>query len=360
MSASRPDVHRVHPDVRRARIEIREAPRGEAAGASVEDFLAWLGGPSLLRIAGRDRARTRALATLLHGNEPSGVRALHAYLRGDRTPATDVVCFLGAVDAARAGSGFAHRMAPGRRDLNRCFREPFAGDEGQLAHEALRLLREANPDALVDLHNNTGHNPVYGVGTVADAASLNLTGFFGERFVVSDLRLGALVEATANDFPSVTIECGRAGDRAADAAALRGLEAYLALEALETRRVVASPIAILCDPVRVAVRPGVRLAFGAAPVDGVDLTLSADIDRHNFAPVMPGAPVGWLAAEAAWPLEARGADGVDLSRDLFVARDGRLETRRGMIPIMMTTDVAAALADCLFYVVQPREEIARR
>ena len=344
---------------RSRRIEIRDAPRGAALAASVEDFLAWLGGPTLLRVAGRDRSRTRALATLLHGNEPSGLRALHTFLRDERIPATDVVCFVGAVEAACAAPGFAHRMLPGRRDLNRCFREPFAGAEGEVAHEALRLLREASPDALVDLHNNTGHNPVYGVGTVADAASLNLTALFGERFVVTDLRLGALVEATANDFPSVTIECGRAGDPAADAAALRGLEAYLGLGALETRRVAAQRMAVLCDPVRVSVRAGVRLAFGTAPAEGVDLTLSADIDRHNFSPVMPGAPVGWVAAGVDWPLEARGADGAEISHDLFVAHDGRLETRRGMIPIMMTTDAAVALADCLFYVVQSREDIAR-
>ena len=92
---------------------------------------------------------------------------------------------------------------------------------------------------------------------------------------------------------------------------------------------------------------------------GADLTLVSDIDRHNFTPVMPGAPVGWVAPGAPWPLEARGADGEDLSRDLFVARGGRLETRRGIIPIMMTTDATVALSDCLFYVVQPREDIAR-
>ena len=45
------------------------------------NLLAWLGGPALLRIAGRDRSRSRAVSALLHGNEPSGLRAVHA-LRG--------------------------------------------------------------------------------------------------------------------------------------------------------------------------------------------------------------------------------------------------------------------------------------
>ncbi len=49
-------------------------------------------------------------------------------------------------------------MLPGARDLNRCFVPPWSGPEGELAAEALRLLREAGCEALVDLHNNTGHN----------------------------------------------------------------------------------------------------------------------------------------------------------------------------------------------------------
>ena len=338
-------------------LALRAAPRGGDAPSSAEALLDWLGGPALLTLAGNDGSRTRGVATLLHGNEPSGTRALVEYLRSAEVPATNVVVLVGAVAAAQAAPGFAHRALPGARDLNRCFRSPWDGAEGALAHEALRLLREARCEALVDLHNNTGHNPVYGVGTVADAARLNLTALFGERYVVTDLRLGSLIEATSDDFPTLTIECGRAGDRAADAAALAGLRRYLALERLETRRVLARRMTVLADPIRVCARPGVRLAFGHSAAPDADLTLAHDIDHHNFRPVLPGAPVGWLAPTAGWPLEARGADGVDVSEDLFVAERSRLLTRRGLVPIMMTLDPVVALADCLFYAVRVREEI---
>jgi hypothetical protein len=320
-------------------------------------MLAWLDGPTLLTIAGRDRSRTRGVATLLHGNEPSGLRAIVEILRSDPAPATDVVCLVGAVEAARTAPAFTHRMLTGRRDLNRCFRAPYVETEGEAAREALHLLRQAGSEALVDLHNNTGRNPVYGVGTNLGAACLNLASLFGERYVWSDLRLGSLIEETADDFPSVTIECGRAGDPAADAAALAGLRRYLALPALETRIVTAPRMTIFSDPIRVCVRQGLRLAFGTRPVDDADVTLGDDIDSHNFQPVLPGAPIGWIGRRGIWPLEARGADGEDVSQDLFVLRDGRLETRRGVVPIMMTTDPGVAAADCLFYVVQVHEEI---
>jgi hypothetical protein len=338
-------------------IAIRDAPRGAAVPPTPEAFLADLGGPSLLCMAGRDRRRTRAVVTLLHGNEPSGVRALHTWLRGDEMPAVDVICFLGAIDAALTPPGFAHRMLPGHRDLNRCFRPPWEGPEGAVAGEALRLLRESGCEAMVDLHNNTGHNPAYAVGTHLDAAALNLTALFAERYVCTSLRLGSVIEATAEDFPSVTIECGRAGDPAADAAALAGLRRYLQADTIEMRRVWAARIAVFDEPVRVTVRHGVRLAAGTRPVPGADLTLAEEIDRYNFEPVMPGALLGWLGAGGRWPVEARGADGQDVSADLFEVRGPRLLTRRGMVPIMMTTDPAVAAADCLFYVVQQREAI---
>jgi hypothetical protein len=339
-------------------VPVREAPRGAAAGADVAAFLRALGGPTVLRVPGRDRSRARGLATLLHGNEPSGVRALHAWLAGDAVPAVDLVCFVGAVETALHGPGFAHRMLPGRRDLNRCFAPPWDADrEGVVAGEALRLLREAGCDALLDLHNNTGHNPAYGVACVADAASINLTALFGDRLVASDLVLGTLTEATAHDFPSVAIECGRAGDPAADATALRGLARYAALDAIETRRVLAPRLRVLERPLRVRARPGVALAFGEGPLPGAGLTLAGDIDRHNFEILLPGVPVGWVGGDGAWPIEARGADGEDVSRDFFTVRDGLVVTRRAAMPIMMTTDPAVAASDCLFYLVRPREDL---
>jgi hypothetical protein len=175
--------------------------------------------------------------------------------------------------------------------------------------------------------------------------------------IASDLRLGTLTEATRNDFPSLTIECGRAGDPAADTCAGDGLARYVALDEIETRRVAVSPMSILECPVRVSARPEIRVAFADAPVAGVDLTLAGDLDRHNFQLLMPGVPVGWVADPSHWPLEAAGADGREVSQDWFALRDGLLETRRAAMPVMMTVDPAVAKSDCLFYLVRPREEL---
>jgi hypothetical protein len=332
-------------------VEREEALRPEQIPARVEDFLGLLGSPVLISAKGRDPSRTRIVATLLHGNEPSGLRAVHAWLRTGHVPAVNALIFVAAIRTALTPPGFAHRFLPGRNDLNRCWFPPFETPAGAFAHEVLRLLRESNAESLVDLHNNTGHNPPYGVGPVPGAAELNLVSFFAERFVHSPLQLGTLVEATRDDFPSVTVECGRSGDPAADASALAGLEAYLTEERLERRLVKAKRMEVFVDPVRVSVRDGVDLAFGDGPVAGADFTVARDVDRHNFDRLEQGVAIGWLGPRGVWPVEALGEEGRERSRDLFHVQGGVLETRRSLIPIMMTSNRRNALDDCLFYVV---------
>ena len=317
-----------------------------------EAFLRWLGGSSFLRVPGRDRSRARAVTTLIHGNEPSGLRALLAWLRDGETPATDAVVWIASVATALGPPSFGHRSLPGRPDLNRCFLDP-EGDSAEhaLARAALGLLRSASPEALIDLHNNTGHNPAYAVGPVADGPHRGLAAMFGRYFVKSALELGALVEATEHDFPSVTIECGLAGSSQADSVARSGLDHFLACNSLPQ-----SPErepTLLLDPLRVEVLPGFELAIGEQPASGAGFTLAADIDRHNFEQLGPGVVIGWLHDDRPWPLLARGATGEDVSHDYFVRRGERIETRRELMPIMMTTEPAIACSDCLFYIVRP-------
>jgi hypothetical protein len=327
----------------------------ERMPAEVEAWLAALGGPAWINVAGRDRSRCRAVSTLLHGNEPSGVRALHRWLCEGAEPATDVALFVGAVATALEPPGFAYRVLPGEQDLNRCWLPPHPGREGALASAVLERVAEVRPEALIDVHNNTGHNPPYGVGPDAGIPELTLVALFGRRFVHSDLTLASLVEGTRAVCPSVTIECGRSGDPAADRVALDGIRRFLGLESLGLDAAGWPAVQVLGDPVRVGVRNGIELAFGESPHPNADLTVVGDVDRHNFEMIPEGVHIGWVRSRDGWPVEALGADGRDRSRDLFVVRDGMLETRVPIMPIMMTTDARNALLDCLFYAVTPRQ-----
>ena len=329
--------------------ELRDPDR-DCIGSSVQQFLRWLDGPTAIWVSGSDTSRTRAFSTLLHGNEPSGVIALHRWLRADETPAVNVVFVVGAVTAALEGPGFAHRMLPGRRDLNRCFAGPYDDTQGELAGTILAYLRSLDCEALVDVHNNTGHNPAYGIAATIDAPHLSLVSLFANRCVHSNLNLGTLTE-TMCDVPSVAIEAGRSGTAEADATALAGLERYVHRSHL-FHELDASDLQIYDCPIQVRLAEGTRVAFELQPDPDADLTLRAGIDELNFQGAAVGELLGWLRDGADWPLSALDAAGVEVSRDHFERKGNLLLARRAMLPIMITTNPRIAVDDCLCYLVR--------
>lgn len=318
-----------------------------------EAFLRKLGGPALLRIPGADRSRARAVVTLLHGDEPSGVRAVHGWLRSGPTPApaVDVVIFLGAVEAALEEPGFRHRALPGRRDLNRCFGPLCEGEEAGMAAEALGLLRRVRLEALVDLHNTSGATPPCALGSSAAPALLAVASLFAEHYVCTGpLGLGALTEATGAHVPSVVVECGQRGSPEADRVARGGLARFAGAKRLTG----AGPLALYRNPVRVELAPGISVAFAAGPAHGADLTLRSDADRFNLRTLPPGSELGWLRPGAPWPLRVGSRAGETRPPRLFRAdAAGRLVTRGHFTPLMMTTDPESARGDCLCYAVTP-------
>lgn len=334
-----------------SRVRFVDDFEWKRAPNTAEDFLNWLGGPALLRIAGRDRGRTRVVSVLMHGNEPSGLRALHAWLRERELPATDVLAFVGAVEAARLLPLFSHRMVPERPDLNRCFRPPFQGVEGEIAGELLEWVMRLKPEAVVDLHNNTGRNPIYGVSHRAVVVPWKLASLFTHRFVYSPIALATFVEACQFHFPAVTIECGQAGDPRADADGLAGLRRFLHRPRLDDIE-LAPGAELFLTPSRLYLDPHVPLAFSDRSVPGKALTLDCELDRENFQTVPVGRVIGWLAPQAPWPFRVPGPEGREISHEYFERRGNEVVTRRPWIPIMLTTSVSAALGDCLCYLAE--------
>jgi hypothetical protein len=311
-------------------------------------FLESLDGPTAWRVAGRDRSRLRVVTTLLHGNEPSGFLALHGWLRGGRLPAVDALCVIANVEAARLHPAFTQRSVPGRRDLNRCFLGPFDDREGEVARAILDLVEQQRPEALIDLHNNTGHNPAYAVGMEPSPEALALTALFGDRFVWSHLRLGALLEAV-EICPAVTVEVGKSGSERADRVARSGAEKFLESESIFPEA-SSSEIRVLKMPMRAQIAPECRLVMAQHPHASADFTMPDDLDRHNFESVPAGSRIGWVRGEGC-PLRLIDEMGNDRAAEYFERRGADLVARRAFMPIMITVDAEIAKGDCLFYVV---------
>ena len=331
-----------------------EDPAPESLGETPEALLAALPGPTLIYLNGEDPRRTRALVTLLHGNEPSGLRALHRWLRGGVRPQVNIVCLIASTEAARMTPLFSHRVVPGRRDLNRCFRAPFDIDaEGLLAQRILAVLTRYQPESVIDIHNTSGSGPSFAVSINADARHLALTTLFTRRMVLTDLRLGSLMEISEHMVPMVTIECGGRLDDAAHSLAWAGIDHYFRrAEVLHDER-AEIPVEVMQNPVRLELTACCTLAYADAPQDDVHLTLRPGIEHYNFGVTPAGTELGWVRGAALGELfVARNNARTCLLRDLLVLDQGVLRTRQPLKLFMITGNADIAKSDCLFYAVQ--------
>lgn len=334
-------------------LRIWNNPAAEELGDTVFDFLQRLAGPVCIIIPGRDATRSRFVVTLLHGNEPSGAIALHRWLTAERTvPAVDIYCVIMNTEAALTEPPFSFRQLPDTRDLNRCFREPFEDPPGQLARALLELIHRTRPEALIDIHNTSGMGPSFGVAVYYDKTHDALVSFFTERLVVTDLRLGALMELSEQDVPTVTIECGGAQDTESHLIAYDGLLRYIQARQLFTEEHTAWPIDVLHNPVRLELDESLRIAYAEQAMENVDICLRVDIEHFNFGEISPETPLGWVNETAWQQIRVINSQGENL-RDDYVRREGgQLYPATRLKLFMITANPRIALSDCLFYAVK--------
>jgi hypothetical protein len=171
--------------------------------------------------------------------------------------------------------------------------------DASLARAILADLRAGRPEALVDLHNTSGFGPWYGVGTRANADQLALVSLFSGYHVLTDIRLGTLMEATEDDWPTVTIECGGAQDPRSDKTAYTGLTRYLGAPTLFGAPETGSAVSVLRHPIRVRLADGAAVAYGSEPATDAPLTLRRDIDRFNSSVLTEDDPIGWASSQVA-------------------------------------------------------------
>ncbi len=333
------------------RVHFSRDPRPDEVGSSAEQFLHWMGGPACLLLTGRDDSRTRALVTLLHGNEPSGTIALHRWLRSGERPAVNVVCVVASVAAALEEPLFSHRMLPRARDLNRCFRPPFDDAQGALAEELLTILRLHRPEAVVDIHNTSGSGPAFGVCRYTDRNHEALVALFTRRMVVSDLDLGSLMELTEAHCPTVTVEVGGRLDAEAHELAYEGLCRYFRGDDVLQPERSDWDLEQFAHPIRLELQEHVTLTYAETPSENYDITLRPDIEHHNFGGVRTDTQLGWANAAAERLFRAQDGGGRCAVAKLVRIEGGRLYPAQNLKLFMITTNAQIAHADCLFYAV---------
>jgi len=325
------------------------APEPHEVGLHVEDFLKIMQGPTWILVPGKDGSRLRVVVTLLHGNEPSGVKAIHRWLLQSQTPETNMGFFIGYIAAALHPPGFTHRSLPGEFDLNRCFSPPYDTAQGQLAKSLLTMLSENKPEAIIDLHNTSSNSEPFAV-TFNDTESVRQLSTLATRnLLLMKTPLGTLLEHSHSDMPIVTIEFGKGTDPRSDHLANELIEKLTSLKFLFDQD--HQRVRLLENPVRLELQEGATVAYSDSPVANVDVTLLHSIDTYNFLNLSGGTIIGWLHGDAKNLLRCRTADSIDILNDLLSFDEGKIHTRKALTLSMATTNPGIAVSDCLAYLI---------
>jgi hypothetical protein len=308
-----------------------------------------LPGPSLLHWPGP--GPRLFVSVLLHGNEDAGLKALQRLLqkyKGCTLPRALSV-FVGNVHAAAAGV----RHLSEQPDFNRIWAhsDAQASPYHRMAAKVLDRMGRQPLFAVLDLHNNTGRNPLYSCVSSSEASHRRLAALFSPIVVKVD-GLRSLNEAFSAMAPSICCECGEIGNEAGVQRAFELLDLCLTTSHEALRAVDHSGLQLLEAYAEIHVPASTTIGFDDTRADS-NLCLSPDIDLLNFVHLPKGqvlARTGTAKTDAH--LIARNVmDGQIL--DLFY-QDGRLiRLKEAAIPAMLTPSIAAIRQTCLGYLMRP-------
>lgn len=332
-------------------IKLWQHPSADEIGNDITEFLQGLAKPTMLYFSGKDSSRCRVVTTLLHGNEPSGLTAIHRWLKSNpSSPAVDIYFFIGSVETALKPPGFYFRHLQGRRDLNRCFRPPFDDHEGLLAKALLAELDRLKPECVIDIHNTSGTGPAFAVSIAETPKHDAIAALFTHRHIIADVFLGALMEVATDELPIVTIECGGVEDSHSTELAYEGLNNFFNTDDIFSTITPHHFLERLIHPVRLEIKTPFTLTFGQQVQKDFDFTIRKDIEHLNFQTIDQNICLGWLSDDRLSIFNVQNGDGNDVLNHYFQSINGGLYPTQTLKLFMATGSTEIAKSDCLFYV----------
>jgi succinylglutamate desuccinylase len=320
----------------------------DAPADSLHDVL---GGPTLFLLRGR-REPALFVSVLMHGNETSGWDAVRDVLRGFRDGdgfdlPRSLALLVGNTAAAAAGV----RHLPDQPDYNRVW--PGSETDGTPEHLMMREVVDRMADteifASVDIHNNTGLNPHYACVNVLEHQSLHLATLFGRSVVYFVRPRGVASMAMAALGPSVTLECGKVGQRHGVDHAAEFVRACLHLSEIPSGPVPRHDIDLYHTVAVVRIPDDVAFSFDD---DRAPLSFSSQLDSLNFRELPAGTLIADCRDVDRVPLEVRDEEDHSVVDRYFALEQGHLVTRVPVMPSMLTRDRTVIRQDCLCYLME--------
>ena len=350
-------------DIDFSEINYLVDPCSRTLHADYQQFLLSLTGLTVIDIKGESSNEWRVISTLLHGNEPSGLIAVHRWLTTENSlpqPKANIRIIISSVEAATHQHLFSHRYLPNGVDLNRCFNEEAIRSskdgenkdiDGYIQRAKLieTAIREVNPRSIIDLHNTSGNGPAFAVSTLISPNVLSLASYFCDTLILSDISIGAMMEL---DFscPVVTIECGGSADDQSHEAAYNGIKQFAQCD-IRSALPQDKAVQILYKPLRLVIKAQRKLSFSEHDESYSGVTLRKNIEQFNYGGCCEGLLLGWLDDNGLENLEMLNDQGVNVIENYFRMDDNKLVCATSIKIFMASNQTDIVRLDCLFYVV---------
>lgn len=342
-------------------INYLQDPKTHDLHADYVQFLFSMTGPTVIDITGKNTERCRVITTLLQGDEPSGLIALHRWLttrNESELPYTNLRFIICSVEAAATKPIFTHRFVDGSKDINRCFgitgqHHSFQDDQqGCYARAKLieQAIREVKAEMVIDLHNASSPSPTFAVSATITTETLALAAFFCQSLILSDLHLGALMEQKF-PCPFITIECGGSLDEQAHEIAFAGISQFTQCDNIGYIQQIKN-VEVIYRPLRLQLKNDVNLSYAKHDEGYSGVTLKNNIEYFNFGGAHQDEMIGWVDGNGINNLQLFDKKGVNVIDDYFYTRENQLVCKQNLRIFKATTNKKPALADCLFYVVK--------
>lgn len=330
------------------RIEGRQALTELVQGSDTDVLTRLSNKPALLFLPGEAEGPPRLISVLLHGNEDSGFRALCEFLREDPVVHNPLWMFIGNVRAATQNGWFADRYLNDQEDFNRVWGIPEVTTRMRLCAKEVLDLVSPDLEAAIDIHNNTGDNPLYAILPEPDPSTAGLAAALADIGLLWGTQEHTLMQALEGICPAVAVECGVAGDPVGTKLARTVIEAFVGARSFDPTDV---PARMLEVRYRVEVRSEVAFEFAEVLDEEVDFAIMPGLDQANFSHLGAGTLLGRTLPGSACPLRVLDDKGADVTGMLVqIDQSGAVRLTRDVIPAMMTRTTEQTRRDCLFYV----------
>ena len=302
--------------------------------------------PTLLHLKG-EKDQPFFISVLLHGNEYSGLIILQRILKKYYNQILPRSLIIFVANPRACAQGLRHLKD--QPDFNRIWKGG-SSYEDSLIQPVLQYAKDQKIQGAIDIHNNTGRNPVYACINQKKEEFIKLAQVFSENIVYFTKPDSVLSIALSDMCPAIVIECGLPNDSQGIVSGVTLIESILNKEEKwKKNQIKRTPIHHTYATLYIELDSHVH--FYPQPVlKGKNICFIDDLDKLNFKQLKVGTFLGKVSDSKQIKLIDK--NGKNIFNQFFSIVENNLTVKSSFIPGMLTKDIQIAKSDCLGYVME--------